>query len=216
MSGAPSYFPLAPKYVHTRPLTAFVNGFLEEMFREEVQASLGSAFVDTKIKSATPEQVLVVLTVMANFDLGSGETAAQRLDSLVSAHNPLTRLKELKIDAIDYRSRELIQQGYLVNGKSFSLSDQAQNNLAGVQSAILAHTLAGTIAQFEAAYFPIVFNTLDDQGDALIANVAEFQQYYTAAFMAVKTKLDGGTALKAAVRAAGTLADLNAVVDTRS
>ena len=103
----------------------------------------------------------------------------------------------------------------LKESQQFCLSRQAQANLLGVQSNINKANRKGVLAEFEAAVFPLTFNTSNDLEKVEIATVVEFDTFYDTAFGTVKAYLDSGTGLKESVRAATTLAELNAVVDSR-
>lgn len=128
----------------------------------------------------------------------------------------LEEVKKKKINAIDAKTDELISQGFLfgTNGV-FSLSRQAQANMLGVRTSIADHRSAGTLDQFEAIFFPIVFNTLNDDDSVTLNTVEDFQSFYDSAMLTVRTHLDGGTALKQAVRNAITVEDVEAIVDNR-
>lgn len=127
----------------------------------------------------------------------------------------LPALKESRYLEIDTRTTELIEAGFAYNGNVFSLSRQAQSNLLGVQASINKASRKGVLAQFEAAVFPLTFNTLDDSARIDIATVNEFDTFFDTAFGTGKAHLESGTSLKEGVRSATTKAAVDAVVDTR-
>ena len=74
------------------------------------------------------------VTVFATPDLTAPQVAI--LDTLVSdmkaAFNPLPQLKATKNKAIDEHTQELIKEGFIYSGLTFSLSDSAQRNVIGM------------------------------------------------------------------------------------
>lgn len=128
---------------------------------------------------------------------------------------PLTELKDKRYVEIDNRTTDLIGGGFPYSEKVFSLSRQAQSNMLGVRAAIADYRASGTLANFEAAFFPMKFNTLDDTDSIGLAKVDDFLAFYDAAMGTVRAYLDGGTSLKAAIRAAVDKAGVDAVVDER-
>lgn len=127
----------------------------------------------------------------------------------------LPALKEARYLEIDTRTTELIEMGFGYGGKVFSLSRQAQSNLLGVQASINKASRKGILTQFEAAVFPLTFNTLDDSTSIDIATVNEFDTFFDVAFGTGKAHLESGTSLKEAIRNAATKAGVDAVVDAR-
>jgi hypothetical protein len=141
------------------------------------------------------------------------------LDGLIEAApnsmGLLIKAKEKRYVEIDERTSELIGEGFTYDGKIFSLSRQAQSNMLGVRAAIADYRASGTLSAFEAAFFPLKFNTLDDTDSTGLALVDDFLTFYDTAMGTVRAYLDGGTALKAAIRAAVDIAGVDAVVDER-
>lgn len=118
----------------------------------------------------------------------------------------LAAAKKAKADAIDGKTDALIEAGFSYEGQVFSLSRQAQQNLAGLLTAI-------------AAGFPVTWpktwNTLDDSGTHTVQDAAEFQLFYGTAMATVEAHLNSGTALKDQVRAAKTVEEVSAIEDNR-
>lgn len=130
-------------------------------------------------------------------------------------NSKLADLKAARFVEIDTKTSALIGEGFVFQDKTFSLSSQAQNNMLGVKAAIADHRASGSIVAFEAAFFPITFNTLDDNDTVKLVTVDDYESFYDTGMSVVRTHLDGGTALKSAIRAAATKAELDAIVDNR-
>ena len=129
--------------------------------------------------------------------------------------NILADLKTAKMAEIDARTVELINEGFTYNAVVFSLSGQSQNNLLGVRAAIINAKVTGTTVQFEAAFFPLDYNSKDDLNEITLNTIAEFEAFFDTAMGKVRVILDGGTGLKKQVRAAVDKAGVDAVVDNR-
>lgn len=117
----------------------------------------------------------------------------------------LPTLKEEKFAAIDKRTGELIEAGFLFGGKRHSLSQKAQTTYTGLY-AVRAEPLLS---------YPVKVNTLDDSGSTLLGSAADVQAFYLTAVGTYRAYLDAGTALKDAVRAATTVAEVAAIADGR-
>ncbi len=119
--------------------------------------------------------------------------------------NHLAAHKAEKCLAIDARTDALIAAGFVYSSKTFSLSDAAQNRLMGIHQ----------VRDDAATTYPIRWNTLDD-GDVLeLADSAAVHSFYLQALGTYRAHVDGGTALKDQVRAAATIAEVDAVTDSR-
>lgn len=114
--------------------------------------------------------------------------------------------KQEKALAIDSKTEAMIESGFTYQDQVFSLSRQAQQNLAGLLTALAAN--------FPVTW-PKTWNTLDDKGTLEVKDVSEFQAFYGAAMGTVEAYLNSGTALKDQVRAAKTVKEVKAVVDNR-
>lgn len=155
--------------------------------------------VDPKYIKVTADEVL---------EMTQAEKDAE--DSLT-----FTDRKKIKFKLVDAKTATLIEEGFVWNDLTFSLSRQAQNNMLGVHTAIAENEAKGTIADFEASFFPITFNTIDDLDQTNIDTVADYLDFYNTGMATVRAHLDGGTALKSAIRAATTQPELDAIVDNR-
>lgn len=117
----------------------------------------------------------------------------------------LPQFKEDKLKAIDARTVELINLGFIYAGKQFSLSERAQNTWTGLY----------TIRNEPVLTYPVKINLLDDSGTHQLANATEVQAFYLTAVGTYRARLDSGTALKDQVRVAATTADIEAIQDPR-
>lgn len=141
------------------------------------------------------------ITVHAASDVTDGELAL--ISGVVAAYDPVPAAKIVRYDQIDKRTEELIAEGFLFDGKVFSLSANAQRYWTGLMVG------ASAIA------YPVVVNTLDDGATYTIPNAGTVVGVYGAAMNTVKDRLGSGTDLKSEVRAASTVEAVNAVVDDR-
>ena len=104
---------------------------------------------------------------------------------------------------IGQRTDELIALGHTYLGMQFSTSTETRT------------TVLAMIQSRDSLAYPIRFNSLDDSGYVDLASAAEVVAFYENGVGTVRARLDSGTALKDQVRAATTLAELDAVVDPR-
>jgi len=122
----------------------------------------------------------------------------------------LGRARSGRMTAIDARTRELIAKGFefpAESGQQFSLSAAAQTNLMVMDG--LRDDLAFP--------YPVAYGLKDDSdGVFSVVDSATAHGMYLTAVGTVRALLDGGNLLKTAVTAAGTQAELDAVVDTRA
>lgn len=123
----------------------------------------------------------------------------------VDALTPIDEYREVKQAQIDLRTGELIATGYNFAGKQFSLSANAQTNILAM-FATKDHPLFT---------YPVGYNTIDDHEVFSIDSSATLEGMYMTALGTKKAYLDSGTDLKAAVRAATTKAEVDAIVDPR-
>lgn len=125
-----------------------------------------------------------------------------------TAIDNLGPLRAAKIAEIDARTEELIAQGFEfppASGQRFSLSTNAQRTL-----------LAADVMRDDPSFtYPVNWNTLDDTGVLTVADSATLHNFVLTAVGTVRSILDAGTALKDAVRAATSRAEIDAVVDNR-
>ena len=110
-----------------------------------------------------------------------------------------------KCAAIDARTDELISVGFVFATKTFSLSANAQAKMMGITQ----------IRDDENLTYPIKWNTIDDTDTHSITDSAMMLSFYLTGVGTYRSHLDGGTTLKDSVRAATTIAAVDAVTDTR-
>lgn len=137
--------------------------------------------------------------------LSSGDDVAA-IDAVVTAHDhSLSVAKVNKIAAIDGRTEALIDLGFIHSAQNFSLSLASQSKM----------TAAHQIKDHVAFVYPVKWNTRQDDGAHEIVDSTEMDTFYLSAIGTIRAHLDSGTALKDAVRAATTVAEVDAVVDNR-
>jgi len=115
----------------------------------------------------------------------------------------LDAYKDARCDAINARSDALIEEGFVLNGIRFALDQKATNRLLGLM-------ILGTSAPF-----PIPWGNIDDSEFVTLSNAADVQAMFAAASHAEAVAGLSGQALKQAVRAATTRAQVDAVQDNR-
>lgn len=127
-------------------------------------------------------------------------TPMKRIDRAQSA---LSGYKKLKFDEIDERTSELIDLGFVYNTKTFSLSNNAQLNLLGID------------IKRNDGILPITFNTIDDLSEETLTTAEQVDAFFMTALGSKKAHLDSGTALKLQVRNAADKDAIDAIVDAR-
>jgi hypothetical protein len=119
--------------------------------------------------------------------------------------NELEVARAKKVAAIDARTDELISLGFTYASKQFSLTLTAQAKMMGTHQ----------VKDNPALVYPINWNTIDDADVYAIQNAADLAGFYLTGLGTVRARLDSGTALKDQVRAAATVAAVDAIVDSR-
>ena len=118
-----------------------------------------------------------------------------------------TNLDDYKAErhaAIDDKTRQLISAGFSFGGKTFSLSNSAQNNWQALQSSSDQSRLT----------FPVAVSTIDG-GEFSIADAAQMLLFSGTSLATGKAHYDSGRALRLQVTAATTKAGVDAVADDR-
>ena len=108
---------------------------------------------------------------------------------------------------IDTKTRELIQAGFehpAVSGQFFSLSAEAQRYYLLLDS-----------TRSEAGVAPVTIDFIDNSGSLALTLATDIRSFFIAAAAGVQTHQASGTVLKALVRVATTIADVEAIVDSR-
>jgi len=117
----------------------------------------------------------------------------------------LAEAKICKCAGIDHRTLELIAQGFVFAGKTFSLSQAAQSRLLGINQ----------VRDNPAVTYPINWNTIDDSDVYPVPDSATLFSFYLTAMGTYRAHVDSGTTLKDQVRAATTKAEVEAIIDPR-
>lgn len=120
-----------------------------------------------------------------------------------SAEYVLEKKREKIMDAIDARTRDLIGLGFVFEGKAFSLSIQAQQNLQNIQLTLMV----GSIGD-------IPYPTMDNQSYILARG--QMPAFIETAFGTLNTRLLSGTELKFAVNAMTTEGQMDSFLDPRT
>jgi len=120
----------------------------------------------------------------------------------------LPALKAKKCGEIDARTDELIAMGFEYpssSGKMHSLSLQAQNKLNGLFA----------LRDMPQVTYPLTYNTRDDDETIELVDSTAVVYFALTAFGTIRAHTDSGTALKDQVRAASTIAEVQAIADER-
>jgi hypothetical protein len=150
-------------------------------------------------------------TLRISFDVELTVSEEETLDTLVAENKAdyaaeLLRLaKAAKALAIDLRTDELIAGGFPFAGIQFSLTIESQVRIEGMDR----------FRDDPLCSYPISWNSLDDSQSLQIQNAATIHGLYLTALGTLRVRVDSGSALKDQVRAAATVAEVEAVVDNR-
>jgi len=126
------------------------------------------------------------------------------LDTCVTEHL-LDGAQARRYAEIDARTNELIAQGFVFGGKLFSLSDDAQVNIIGLDLS----------RDDQMMTYPINYGAKDSGDYLALPDSATVHGLYLTALGTKRAHLDSGRTLKTAVFEATTIAAVNAVVDSR-
>lgn len=114
--------------------------------------------------------------------------------------------KSIRNAEIDAKTRYLIGKGFVYDGRVFSLSEQAQMNIVGLKTPVDMSWIT----------FPHKMSTMnDDDPEYELADVSAYYAVYATAVGTIKTHMDSGRALKKLVAACTTVAEVEAIADTR-
>lgn len=135
--------------------------------------------------------------------IGGTVTNQSTLDAVIAAHDPspLSVYKAAKNAAIDAKTQALIRQGFTFDGRSFSLSVNAQMNWSGLK------TFEGLLS------WPVAITTNDDSEYSL--SQANLTAFTGTGLGTVSAHYGSGRALKLQVNAATSKTEVDAVVDNR-
>ncbi len=111
----------------------------------------------------------------------------------------LNEYKAVRYNEIDSRTGELIANGFAYQSLVFSLSQNAQINILGLDNT----------KDDPALTYPIEYSTIDDSDHYYVQNATDLHYMYLTALATKKAHVDSGTVLKDLVRDA---VDENAVL----
>jgi len=181
-------------------LSTFQDGAINsDRLLEEIKATPALVDVEYVIQRGS------VVDVAYPTALSNGDKA--QLDAVIAAHRDaahwLPDVKRAKFKAIDEKTNELIAGGFVYQGKTFELYLEAQVRLIGML--VLKDMLT----------YPIAYNSKDDFDFVNLTSPTDILTMAGTALSYIGAYLNGGTALKQAVRAATTIAEVDAIVDPR-
>ena len=199
---------MAAQNQYVYQLNAFPHrAYNENRLRDEVRTVAGiSKRLTSLLRSSTVRGALVF-----TFERELSAPEKILLDGVVAAHQDddhhLPSLKQERFIRIDSKTRLLISKGFLFGGKRFSLSDNAQKTLLGLEA----------LADNPNMQYPVLYNALNDaDGSISLNNATDIHAFFLTAMAAFRQAWDSGTALKEAVRQASTIEAVHAIVDDRS
>jgi hypothetical protein len=139
-------------------------------------------------------------------NLQPGWTWDAELQCGVAGEAELVQSKHARYVEIDRRTDALIAAGFEFppgSGLIFNLSQESQLRFHGCDYARAS------------LVYPIMWQTLDDNTQIAVEDAAMMHTFFLAAFAALRSIIDSGTALKKQVADATTLAGVNLVADSR-
>lgn len=166
---------------------------------------------ENTIPSLVPDLVnelgdnLGMVTMPAADGVKLGSLAGKRVvDGVVMDAPPdVTAERAKSFASIDRRTDQLIAAGFPHRGLRFSTSMEAQTRAAMLDQ-----------QRTELAY-PVLWNSLDDNGVLTLMNADELHAFVLAGVEYVRRCIDTGTALKSRVRGAKTAAQVKSIRDAR-
>lgn len=174
--------------------------------------SLSTDDLSTELSSAGLSPVGISTSgesVMLHFDAPLSTAEETTLAGVIASHDgALAEAIKNKVKEIDAKTSNLIDQGFEFppgSGDMYSLSLAAQSKLMALE----------IIKDDPAVAYPIEYNSKDDKKKYSMTAAADAHNFFLTALATVRAHLDFGTAKKDEVRAATTVAEVNAVVDPR-
>ena len=181
--------------------TTFPGGLnLETLNADLVGGSIGSLYGGSWTSGAT---------LSVEFTQALTAPQAATLQAAIDAQNNPTSLllaaRELRFGEIDSKTDEIFATGfeYPGSGVRLSLSSEAQSRLIGL------------MLVRDSATYPIRWNALDDASFVDLLSASDVITLFGAGATALRSYVDGGTAIKNEIREALTVAAVMAVVDPR-
>ena len=117
----------------------------------------------------------------------------------------LEQYKACRFKQIDARTFEKIAEGFAYNGFVFSLSQNAQINILGMDE----------VRNDPAMVYPVEYSTIDDLAHYSVVDSVDLHTMYLTALGTKKAWVDSGTVLKDAIRAAVDEAAVELIIDNR-
>jgi len=146
----------------------------------------------------------VLQRVEVEFDHALTTAEHDQLTASISNHNPaLERAKITASAAIDQRTMELIDEGVVFDGSTFSLSVAAQANWIGMKQAL------------DAGIISLPYTVTSFEGEYVFTDYAEYITFYATGLGAIGYHTGTGRALKIAILAAVDVAAVSAITDDR-
>lgn len=128
------------------------------------------------------------------------------LDGIVSSHDgTLLKAKQIKYYEIDKRTTELIGDGFEFDETIFSLSQAAQMRLVGINQ----------VREMPQVSYPIKWNSKKDDSVYEVTDSNNLLGMFLTGLGTYRAHVDSGTDIKDLVRAATTVAEVEAIVDPR-
>lgn len=174
---------------------------------ELISESIALAF-PAKIFSSQAANTDVVFQFLDALDPSEVTVLEQIVTDFRNSFSPLPLAKEIKFNEIDSRTADLVAVGFIFppgSGLTFSLSLPSQIKLMGIEM----------LRNDPAMVYPIRFNSKDDTGYIDLADETTVHNMTLVAFGTYRQYVDTGSVLKAQVRAATTVDEVNAIVDNR-
>ncbi len=145
-------------------------------------------------------------SVKVIFDEDPNSSDKLVIDGVLAAHDQtLQAAKTAKAVAIDTKTSQLIDGGFVYSEKTFSLSLDSQAVMAACQ----------LLKDDGSFVYPVKMNNIDNTDVYSVVDSVDMNALYVAAITAMRSFSDSGTALKDAVRAAINVAEVDAVIDNR-
>lgn len=189
-------------------IVAIINQTLPTgiVFVEEFRVANDEAAALESFGPTTPSDWLAVDTGWESLQRPTpGARWAYDFDAAQVVQSPtvLEQSKSNKCAVVDRRTAELVTSGFDHNSRTFSTSEVAQKNLSELNA-------VKSVIQY-----PFLMATKDNSEIYPIESAEEVAQMYSTALSTIISRYQSGNLLKQQAIAAGTLEELEAVVDNR-
>ena len=146
------------------------------------------------------------ITVLGEGDAPNTSMVCEFCNEDSSRYLTLKEAQNLKNISIDEHTMKLIYSGFQFDSRTWSMSDRAQGNWAG----IIASLGAGLLAEIN---FPMILSDVNDVKYEL--SWANRFYFLGTALMTVKSHKGSGSELKERVKNSLTINEVNAIIDNR-